>query len=61
MYPVLIWKYQNAVPTVRNSPEYLYEISNMKKFRRAIFSLRLPCSLRYGSSLDLEHPTCNIS
>lgn len=37
MCPVLIWKYQNAMPTIGNSPEYLYEVSNKKKFQTSDF------------------------
>ena len=42
MYPVLIWKYQNVVPTIRNSPGYLYEISDMKKFQTSDFLAKAP-------------------
>ena len=37
MCPGLIGKYQNAMPTIGNSPEYLYEVSNTKKFQTSDF------------------------
>lgn len=37
MCPVLIWKYQNPMPTIGNSPEYLYEVSDTKKFQTSDF------------------------
>ena len=53
MCPVLIWKYQNAMTTIGNSQNTWTRLVILRNFRRVIFSLRFPCSCRYGSSLVL--------
>ena len=52
MCPVLIWKYQNAMTTIGNSQNTWTRLVIQRNFR-LIFSLRFPCSRRYGSSLVL--------
>jgi len=52
MCPVLIWKYQNAMTTIGNSPEYLDEVSNTKKFQTSDFLAKvsmLPSIWKFSS------------
>lgn len=52
MCPVLIWKYQNAMTTIGNSPEYLDEVGNTKKFQTSDFLAKvsmLPSIWKFSS------------